>query len=325
MTILVSVVVPTYQRPALLERCIRALLAQRLDPAAYEIIVADDAASTATAVQVERCTCWAQAHGPTLRYVPVTGAHGPAAARNAGWKQARGAVIAFTDDDCVPDPDWLRMGLSAMTEGATGASGRLIAVCGARPTDYERNAARLSDAEFVTANMFYRRDALAAIGGFDERFPVAWREDSDLAFSLLERGERLVRAPGAIVLHPLRPAPWGVSVRQQQRSMYNALLYRKHPRLYRKRIQPSPPWRYYATVGTLVIFAVGAARGRPRVLLAGLGVWAILTARFSLLRLRGASRAPSHIAEMLITSALIPPVCIFWRLAGAIRYRTIFL
>ena len=325
MTIVATVVVPTYLRPALLARCLSALLAQRFDPAAYEIIVADDAASVETAALVERIARQARAQGLTLRYATVTGAHGPAAARNTGWRLAHGAVIAFTDDDCVPDPDWLRMGLGALTEGVAGVSGRLIATCGARPTDYERNAAQLAHAEFVTANMFYRRDALAAIGGFDERFPIAWREDSDLAFTLLERGERIVRAPRAIVAHPQRPAPWGISIRQQQRSMYNALLYRKHPRLYRERIQSAPPWRYYLTVAALLTAVVGGSQRRRGALATGLGAWLILTARFSLMRLRGASRAPSHIAEMLVTSALIPPVCVFWRLAGAIRYRTLFL
>lgn len=325
MTIRVSVVVPTYKRIALLERCLNALLAQHLSPTEYEIIVADDAAATETAELVGWLARQAPACGPTLRYLAVTGAHGPAAARNIGWRAARGAIIAFTDDDCVPDADWLCEGLAAMSEGVAGASGRLIAPHATRPTDYERNAARLADAEFVTANCFYRRDALAAVNGFDERFPAAWREDSDLAFTLLERGHRLVLAPNARVTHPIRPAPWGVSLGQQRHSMYNALLYRKHPQLYRERIQSMPPMRYYASIAALLFGLTAILARRPRRSLLGFGIWGSLTAQFCLRRLRGASSSPSHVAEMIVTSTLIPPVCVFWRIVGAVRYRVVFL
>ncbi|HEU5346670.1 MAG TPA: glycosyltransferase [Ktedonobacterales bacterium] len=329
-TMRVSVVVPTYRRPALLERCLTALLAQRFEPSEYEIIVADDGASPEVVALMRRLAERARATSPgkvpALRYLPVTGtAHGPAAARNAGWRRATGAIIAFTDDDCIPAPGWLRAGAAALRAGADGASGKLVIPCRDNPTDYERNAALLAKAEFVTANCFYRRDALVSVNGFDERFPRAWREDSDLAFSLLERGARLVHAPAAVVAHPIRPSRWGVSLAQQRHSMYNALLYRKHPRLYRQRIQAAPPWRYYATVAALLMALVGAATWRKRLAATGIGVWGALTIGFWLTRLRGTSHAPAHLVEMLVTSALIPPLSVFWRLRGALRYRALFL
>jgi hypothetical protein len=129
-----------------------------------------------------------------VRYIALTGAHGPAAARNAGWRGARGAILAFTDDDCIPDPGWLRAGLSAFTGDVAGADGTIVVPLPERPTDYQRDTAGLAGAEFATANCFYRRDVLAAVGGFDERFSMAWREDSDLFFALLERGYEVARA-----------------------------------------------------------------------------------------------------------------------------------
>src|SRR5207244_12953942 len=66
-----------------------------------------------------------------------------------------------------------------------------------------------------------------------------------------------VDAPDAVVVHPLRPASWGVSLRQQRKSMFNALLYKKHPRLYREKIQAAPPWHYYGIVGALLALLVG--------------------------------------------------------------------
>lgn len=324
----ISAVVPTYKRPDHLARCLDALLAQDLDPTAYEIIIADDAASEQTRRQVR---CWADragASGRTVRYLAVSGAHGPAAARNAGWRAAHGAIVAFTDDDCMPRPSWLRAGLAAFEQGAHGVmglAGRVVVPSAQYPTDYEHNAALLETAEFVTANCFYRRSMLEEVGGFDESFTAAWREDSDLFFTLLERGARLASSADAVVVHPIRRARWGVSVRQQRKSLYNALLYKKHPSLYRERIQPAPPWHYYGIVGALVAILAGSMVGWRTCALAGLGAWLLMTARFCLRRLRHTSRAPRHVAEMAITSAVIPPLALFWRLRGALKFRVFFL
>jgi len=313
-----SVVIPTYRRPDLLARCLAAVTAQDLDPAEYEVIVADDAADDATRRQLEAAAMTA---GPAVRYVAVTGNDGPAAARNRGWHAARGDVIAFTDDDTVPGPGWLRAGLAAIAAGADAVTGRTVVPLPPAPTDYERNESGLERGEFVTANCFVRRDALKAVGGFDERFTAAWREDSDLHFALLERGCRIVRAADAVVVHPVRPAPWGVSLRLQRKGRFDALLYRKHPRLYRERIGPGRPRDYYAVVAALAVGAIAAADGWWWPAAAAGAVWLALTGRFAARRLRGTSHAPRHVAEMVVTSALIPPLSLYWRLYGAVRFR----
>jgi hypothetical protein len=65
--------------------------------------------------------------------------------------------------------------------------------------------------------------------------------------------------------------------------------------------------------------------GRRRLALGALAAWAVSTARFAATRLVGTSRAPAHVAEMIVTSAVIPPLAVFWRLRGAARYRVVFL
>jgi GT2 family glycosyltransferase len=318
---IVSVVVPTRGRPELLARCLAALRTQTLSVDRYEVIVADDGPDAETAA-VARAA--ARDDGAPIRYLAVTGRHGPAAARNAGWRAARGAVIAFTDDDCIPWRGWLAAGLTALAEDLDAVAGQVIVPRPDRPTDHQRSVSHLETAEFVTASCFCRRAALEMVGGFDEAFPAAWREDSDLQFALLERGARLGTAPAAVVIHPVRPARWGVSLREQRKSMFNALLYRKHPALYRERIQATPPWRYYAIVAALGAIAVGGAARRPRLAAAGAAGWVALTAGFCRARLHGTSRAPAHVAEMAVTSMLIPPLAVGWRLLGALRYRVFF-
>jgi GT2 family glycosyltransferase len=322
-----SVVVPTRRRPRLLARCLTALGAQVFDPRGYEVIVVNDGGDPATRDVVD---AWVQERGvngggPAARYLRLCPARGPAAARNAGWREAAGEVVAFTDDDCIPTRTWLAAGVEALAGGAAGAAGRVIVPLRDAPTDYERDAARMNGDAWMTASCFYRREALEAVGGFDERFTMAWREDSDLRFSLLERGRRLVRAPDAAVIHPVRPAPWGVSVRQQRKAAFNALLYRKHPALYRRHIQRRPPWDYYATATALGVCAGASAARRWRIALAGAALWAVLTGRLCARRLRGTSHSPRHVAEMIVTSAAIPPLAVWWRLAGAVRYRALFL
>lgn len=322
MTPMVSVVVPTYKRPDLLRRCVEALLRQDLPPEDYEIIVADDAADPATRGAIELMASQAPEN---LRYVAVQGRHGPAAARNTGWRAARAPIIAFTDDDCLPDPGWLREGLAAFEDGVAAVRGRLVMPLPRVPTDYELNAAGLMTAQFVTANCFCRRSTLEEIGGFDENFRRAWREDSDLHFRLLDRGARIVRRDSAKVVHPVRSASWGVSLRQQRNNLFEALLYKKHPFHYRRSLGQRPPWLYYAILGTAAAALTSGARGRRPQAAALAAAWAVLTAGFFGKRLKGTSRAPSHILEMAVTSALIPPVALFWRLRGAARYRVAFL
>jgi glycosyltransferase involved in cell wall biosynthesis len=316
----VSVVIPTYRRADLLERCLRAVADQDLDPGRYEVIVADDAGEPSTRKLVERI---GSQTGVAMRYVAVTATHGPAAARNAGWRVSTAPFIAFTDDDCVPERGWLRAGVEEARRGAAAVTGRVVMPLPKQPTDYERDASGLTRAEFVTANCFCLRSALDAVGGFDERFAAAWREDSDLQFSLLEKGLLIRRSEEAVVVHPIRPASWGVSLRQQAKSQFNALLYRKHPRLFRERI-PGFPTTYLVINACLVACVVAGVMRMPSAALPPFAVWCALTARFCWKRLQGTTKSPEHVAEMLVTSILIPPVSLYWHVRGLVRFGTVF-
>jgi glycosyltransferase involved in cell wall biosynthesis len=322
MTPQVSVVVPTYRRAALLARCLGALGAQTLPRERYEVIVVHDGPGAAAERLVSD---WAERAGVTAQFFALDERRGPAAARNRGSCEARGEIVAFTDDDTVPSPDWLARVVEGFEPGVEAAWGRLVMPLGDAPSDYELDAAALAKAPFVTANCFVRRSVLERLGGFDERFERAWREDSDLYFRLLASGARIVHLPNAVVEHPIRPAGWGVSLTQQRKVQFDALLYKKHPALYRERVRAGPRWDYYAAVASLGVAAAGFAASAPSVATLAGGAWLALTARFCAARLARANKRASHVAEMVVTSAAIPPLAVFWRISGAIRYRVLFL
>lgn len=320
----IAVVVPTYRRPALLTQCLMALCGQDIEPGDYEIVVCDDGPDDATRDTVDRLAAEQAPRGLSIRYLPVRETQGPAGARNAGWRAARAPLIAFTDDDTIADSGWLRAGLAAL-ERAEAASGRIVVPVPAAPSDYERDASGLARAEFATANAFVRRTTLVQTHGFDERFTAAWREDSDLQFALLSAGAHIIHAEDAVVVHPVRPARWGVSLAQQQKSRFEALLFRKHPALYRQRIARRPPLLYYGVLISIVALIAALGGGHAR--LAGIAcvAWLALTAAFCAQRLRDTRRDARHVFEMIWTSLWIPFLSIFWRLHGAVRYRVWFL
>lgn len=324
MSCTIAVVIATYQRPELLSRCLTALLNQSIPAASYEIIVVDDGHSDDTHAAVSRLRARAP-DGPVIRYLRPVGTRGPAGARNRGWRATQAPLIAFTDDDTVPTRDWLAQGSRAMTRNVVAVGGRVVVPASKAPTDHEKMTQGLEAAEFATANAFVWRTALMAVGGFDERFKRAWREDSDLHFSLLKLCGPVGWTPRAVVVHPVRQVPWGVSLRQQANVYFDALLFKKHPKLYRLKIRPHPPWAYYLIVAGSLGAAAAAVAGFHLAAIFLAGVAALGVAQLAARRLRGTSHAPGHVAEMLVTSLAIPFLSVYWRTRGALRFKVLFI
>lgn len=321
---MISVVVPTCGRPALLLRCVQALLAQTFPACRFEIVIVDDGHCDVTRRLVNQLA--AEHEHPRIRYLRPASRRGPAAARNAGWQAAHGEVIAFTDDDTVPMETWLAEGAAALQPPWVAMAGRVLVPRGlGLPTDHARMTEGLEHTEFVTASAFVRRDALLKARGFDERFTRAWREDSDLQFRLLDACGPVGRAERAVVVHPVRHERWGVSLRQQRNAAFEALLFKKHPARYRAQAGVPVPWDFYA----IVVLAAGACALALAGVPGSAGVCALLAAglvlRFARRRLHGTSKRPGHVLEMLATSAVIPFLSVAWRLAGAWRWRVWFL
>jgi HAD superfamily hydrolase (TIGR01662 family) len=314
-----SVVVPTIGRPSL-DVLLDALAAAE-GPRPAELIVVDDRPA-GPPLRVDR-------PGLPPTRVLRTGGGGPARARNLGWRAARTEWVAFLDDDVVPDPDWyagLVADLADLTADVAGSQGRVAVPRPADrpPTDWERGTAGLATSSWITADLAYRRSALAAVGGFDERFPRAFREDSDLALRVMDTGARLVRGQRRIT-HPVRPVDRWISVRTQAGNADDVLMRRLHGRDWRGRAD-APLGRL---PGHLAVTALGAAalglavaRRRRPAALAGAG-WLAGTLEFAWARIAPGPRDPGEVATMLATSALIPPLATWHRLRGVVAHRRV--
>ncbi|WP_049815502.1 glycosyltransferase family 2 protein [Niastella koreensis] len=284
-----SVVIATWQRTTLLERCLNALLNQTIETS-YEIIIVTDGPDRETIKFMKR---WLNSYlgRVTVTCLSLPVKKGPAAARNAGWRKSRGELIVFTDDDCVPQPACLAQYWLAYTpyrNTPVAFSGCVQVPLSGMPTDYEMNISQLERASFVTANCACSRQALLLTNGLDEEFTMAWREDTALEFDLSEKDVPIIKVPGAIIQHPVRTATWGVSIREQKKSMFNALLYKKHTTLYDKVKIGRTPRHYYLIACMLLLAFVFAFRNVQLTWLC-LAIWAVLTGWFAFKRLRNTS------------------------------------
>jgi histidinol-phosphate phosphatase family protein len=260
---------------------------------------------------------------------------GPAAARNLGWRRARAEWVAFLDDDVVPSPTWLAdlaADLAGLGPEVAGSQGRIVVPlpAGRRPTDWERNVRGLETARWATADMAYRRDVLARVGGFDERFPRAYREDADLGLRVVGAGYRIV--PGhRVVAHPVRPAGPLVSVRVQAGNADDVLMLALHGRGWRAAAGiPSGRRPRHLAVSGLGLLALGAClsgrrggpqggrRARMAGVLGGVG-WVAGTAELALARILPGPRTPAEVATMAVTSVLLPAVATWHWLTGWVR------
>lgn len=311
-----SIVIPTIGRESLY-RLLSALEAER-GPRPDAVIVVDD-----------------RRDGPALRIdgaLPVTtlrsGGRGPAAARNTGWRHTRTRWVCFVDDDVVPQPGWLAA-LAADLRGAdaAGAAGSQAVLevprtPGRRATDDEKRTLRLADARWITADMAYRRDALVAVGGFDERFPRAYREDSDIALRITMRGHEIVQGERRST-HPVAQASLMSSVRAQIGNRDNALMRRKHGRRWRSAVGEGPGRlpAHTATTAAAAVAGMAALAGRRRAAAWAGAAWAALTVEFAARRFLDGPRTPGEAVRMLLTSALIPPAAVYHRVRGEWTFR----
>jgi HAD superfamily hydrolase (TIGR01662 family) len=319
-----AVVIPTIGRAGLAE--LVAIVDG--DPAPSSIVVVDDRRGAAAELNLPDTAA------PLI--VLRTHGRGPAAARNAGWHAADAEWIAFLDDDVSIPIDWCRRLVKDLedvpdTVAASQAWIHVPSPQGRRPTDAERRTMGLTGASWITADMAYRRAALVETGGFDERFPRAFREDSDLAIRTVRIGYGIAWGE-RVTTHPLAPSmSWRSSLRDQAGNADNALLRAKHGRRWRSLIGTAQgrTGRHLITTAaaTAALAALASrivvpARGSWAPVAAAAGsVWVGLTAEFAIRRVLAGPRTARETTTMVVTSALIPPLAVAHRLRGEVEVR----
>lgn len=256
----VTVVAPTYRRPERARRLVRALEAQDLPVERWEAILVDDASMDASPVLDEL----AASSSIRLRVLHREANGGPAAARNDGARAARAPVVAFVDDDCVPEPGWARAMAEAFERNpALGVVQGLTC----RPDEALGPWTLYREITWETpwfegCNIAYRRDLLLATGGFDEQ--VRWYgEDTSAGWKVVETGAERDFATDAVVTHDLeeRGLRWRIRHGWLERNLVALAL--RHPGL-----RASAFWRPWAfrREGAALPIALGAlvvARRRP--------------------------------------------------------------
>jgi glycosyltransferase involved in cell wall biosynthesis len=225
----ISVCVSTRNRAHLWPRLMNALKSQTLSPAEFEVVVVDDGSTDSTTDVLSRL---AATSGLRMTVLRNDHSRGAAAGRNRAWRQAVGGLVAFTDDDCVPTPDWLDRHLEGLrhydiVQGRVdpdpsqlvdlGPFSRIVGV----PDE---------NGLYETCNISYRREWLETIGGFDEGYRWAG-EDADLAWRAKGAGAVSGFVSSALVYHDVEPSSWRRALRDTRRWSGVIRLVEKYPHL----------------------------------------------------------------------------------------------
>jgi histidinol-phosphate phosphatase family protein len=317
-----AVVVPTIGRPSLTE--LLCSLAACDGPRPEAVVLVDDRAErTGELFDRDAVAGWPL----DVLEVRTSGGRGPAAARNVGWRAVGTDWVVFLDDDVRVTPSWLRRvdtDLRDVEPDVAAVAGEITVPLTRRrrPTDWERGTAGLETAKWITADIAYRRAALRRLGGFDERFRRAFREDADLALRALDAGYRI--ADGRrLTLHPVRPAPWWASVATQRGNADDALMRAVHgPSWHERAAAPVGRRNRHLAISAAGLGAVGAALcGRNRLAVLGAVSWAAGTAEFARARIAPGPRDLAEVTAMTVTSIAVPPVATWHWLRGLVRHR----
>ncbi|MBU1111130.1 glycosyltransferase [Patescibacteria group bacterium] len=267
----VSVAFATYNRLEVLTEMLGALFAQDFPQNEYEILVTDDGSADGTREYLQSV---AKRSPVDFKFHSQEQA-GPAKARNWGIRQARGEIVAFTDDDCIPPHDWLSRIVDAFRRypQVAGVSGMMeadeeilkrniyarfekLAPMG----DYMKEPEKeyIGGKDFLggaTNNVAYKREVLLETGGFDETFPFAASEDADLKERIVSKGYLMLHLPLTVThKHPY-------SFKRLMRQAYVRGVSSRHFNI--KYGLPSTFWRFFLSSAKVAVRSLGLLCKRP--------------------------------------------------------------
>ena len=255
-----SVVIPTYNRKPILEKCLGALEQQQFAPdlvSDYEVVVVDDGSTDGT-------VAWLQSHADQFPHVRLfeQDHKGPAAARNLGVEVSQGDITIFIDSDLVVLEGFLQAHAAALTKAQQDQGhdrfftyGRVVNTCNFEdPTSEPFKVTDYSRAFFATGNVAIAKHWLTEAGLFDTRFTLYGWEDLELGVRLKQMGLSLVKVPEAVGYHwhppfALEQIPALID-KEIQRGRMGVLFYQKHP-IHEVRLMIQMTWLHRILWGTL--------------------------------------------------------------------------
>jgi GT2 family glycosyltransferase len=202
----ISVIIPTYNRPVDLKRCLDALTHEDYPRAQFEVIVVDDGS---VIPMNDTVMPFQDRIAVSLIRQPNSG---PAAARNAGVAIARGRLLAFTDDDCAPSPQWLRELHEKSKQNPNAAIGgpkrngypnNIYSTASEMLSEYIQkhfNTPGNQTPFFTTNNLLVPKDIFDRIGGFNSKLPFG-HEDREFGERWYQNGGITSLAEDALVYH----------------------------------------------------------------------------------------------------------------------------
>jgi GT2 family glycosyltransferase len=300
---------------------LNALEEQTLERSRWEVVVAHDSRDE-TAAMIDQHPLAAAGVLLQRRLEPGTGT--PARHRNLGWRATRAQVVAFTDDDCRPEPEWLEV-LLAAARAHPGA----IVQGATRPDPFERDLLKATHARTQeitppaifaqTCNILYPRAVLERLGGFDEQVPTASGEDTDLAMRAREAGSAYVAEPAAVVNHAVESLSLRTMLRLSWRWRHLPLVTKRHPAI-RDEYLLGRFWKPTHLTLPLALAGAGLARRSPVAAALALPYLRETLGRHGVHprgRLLATAALPGRVA---IDAVEIAALC--W---GSARYRTLFV
>ena len=221
-----SIVIPAYNSVKLLSRCLEALEKQSAPKAEFEVTVADDGSTDETLEMLSQFKAQTELN---LQWTSIPNS-GPGNARNAGVAKSAGSWIGFIDADVIPDPDWVKNAIQLIQqkpdagafEGRTEVTQRNLA------TPFTHQTENTDGGRYPTCNFLVRRN----LASFHPAYLIPFREDTDLAFSILASGYSIIFAPELIVEHPPLSSSYSRPLLLARRYYYDGLLARRFPSRY---------------------------------------------------------------------------------------------
>jgi glycosyltransferase involved in cell wall biosynthesis len=251
-----SIIIPTYNRPGQLGSCLGSLERLEFPKSRYEVVVVDDGSNCGMETVIEP---YRQTMNITLIEQENSG---PGIARNTGVANSRGKFIAFTDDDCKPEPNWLSRFSELLGEDPERMYGgrvlnaldkNIYSTASQLLVDYLYGYYNIEPEHsrfFTSNNMAMARDVFDAVGGFDSNFPGACGEDRELCDHWRYRGYGLSYAPQAVVHHYHELTFW-TYCRQHFAYGGGAVRFRMaRIRRQQERFKIEPPSFYLGLVGS---------------------------------------------------------------------------